>query len=70
MERLTNYASLSDTLARLADEELAALVAKARPLHAEHPNPHSLELVWPDPRAGSLAVGASEARYYPPLISV
>ena len=34
MERLTNYASLSKTLARLTDEELAALVAKASPLHA------------------------------------
>jgi hypothetical protein len=34
MKRLTNYASLSNTLARLTDEELAALVAKAPPLHA------------------------------------
>jgi hypothetical protein len=34
MERLTNYASLSNTLARLTDEELAALVAKAPRLHA------------------------------------
>jgi hypothetical protein len=34
MERLTNYASLSNTLARLTDEELAALVAKAPPVHA------------------------------------
>ena len=34
MERLTNYESLSHTLARLTDEELAALVAKAAPLHA------------------------------------
>ena len=33
MERLTNYASLSNTLARFTDEELAALVAKAPPLH-------------------------------------
>ena len=34
MKRLTNYASISSTLARLTDEELAALVAKAPPLHA------------------------------------
>ena len=34
MERLANYASLSNALARLTDEELAALVAKALPLHA------------------------------------
>jgi len=34
MERLTNYESLSNTLARLTDEELAALVVKAPPLHA------------------------------------
>jgi hypothetical protein len=31
MERLTNYASLSNALARLTDEELAAIVAKAHP---------------------------------------
>jgi hypothetical protein len=35
MKRLTDYASLSDTLARLTDEDLAALVAKAAPLHAD-----------------------------------
>src|ERR1700689_44931 len=34
MERLTNYASLSNALARLTDEELAAIVAKAPPLHS------------------------------------
>src|ERR1700722_19665749 len=34
MERFTNYASLSSALARLADEELAAIVAKAPPLHS------------------------------------
>ena len=34
MKRLTNYASVSNTLARLTDEELAALVAKAQPLHS------------------------------------
>jgi hypothetical protein len=34
MERLTTYASLSNALARLTDEELAALVARAPPLHA------------------------------------
>jgi len=34
MERLTNYASLSNRLARFTDEELAALVANAPLLHA------------------------------------
>src|SRR5687767_13868720 len=34
MERLTNYASLSNALACLTDEDLTALVAKASPLHA------------------------------------
>ena len=34
MDRLTNYASLSNTLARLTDEELVALVAKAPSLQA------------------------------------
>jgi hypothetical protein len=34
MKRLTNYSALSNTLARLTDEELSALVANARPLHA------------------------------------
>jgi hypothetical protein len=34
MERLTNYAPLSGALARLTDEELAALVAEAPLLHA------------------------------------
>jgi hypothetical protein len=34
MKRLTNYASLSSTLARLTDEELAALLERAPPLHA------------------------------------
>ena len=34
MERLTNYESLSHTLARLTDEELAAPVANAPLLHA------------------------------------
>jgi hypothetical protein len=34
MERLTKCASLSNTLAGLTDEELAALVAKAPRLHA------------------------------------
>jgi hypothetical protein len=33
MGRLTNWASLSNTLTRLADERLAALVAEAPPLH-------------------------------------
>ena len=33
MDSLTNCASLSNTLARLTDEELVALVAKAPPLH-------------------------------------
>ncbi len=34
MERLTDYASLSNVLARLTDEDLAAMVAKAPPLHS------------------------------------
>jgi hypothetical protein len=34
MTRLTNYASLSNTLAHVTDEDLAALVATAPPLHA------------------------------------
>jgi hypothetical protein len=34
MERLDNYVSVSAPLARLTDEELSALVAKAPPLHA------------------------------------
>jgi hypothetical protein len=34
MKRLTNYASLANTLARFTDDELAGLVAKAVPLHA------------------------------------
>jgi hypothetical protein len=34
MDRLTNSATLSNTLARLTDEELAALVAEAPSLHA------------------------------------
>ncbi|MGE4054318.1 MAG: hypothetical protein AB7F99_05915 [Vicinamibacterales bacterium] len=34
MKRLTGYASLSNTLARLTDEELSALVAETSRLHA------------------------------------
>jgi len=34
MDRLANYASLSNTLARLTDEELVALVAQAPSVHA------------------------------------
>lgn len=34
MDRLANCAALSNTLARLTDEELVALMAKAQPLHA------------------------------------
>ena len=34
MDRLINYASLSNTLARLTDEELVTLVAKAPSLHS------------------------------------
>jgi len=33
MDRFANYATLSNTLARLADDELGAVIANAFPLH-------------------------------------